>query len=355
MSGGAPIAGPTVSVIMAAYKGAGLVTETLDSLAAQSFGDFELVVVDDASPDDTLAVLRAFGDPRVTIIETPANAGPVRARNRAFAAARGRYIAALDQDDLCRPERFARQVRWLDAHPDTVLVGTANAFLEDGIVRPGRAPHVTSPGLIDWMMHLVNPLAWSSVMFRAEAARRLDPFTRPELLYAEDFDLYHRLRPFGQIARIDEELTVYRCHAGGVSTRFSDAMTRSAERVVARAHRAIFGDGAKESAALVTRHVAARQPVPDRATLARLTSVMARLAGHFAAADPEAGPLIARETSRLWWDAARAGVRSGAIGLGGAIAARRGAARLGDARPADLLLSGLIGGGRALSRRARPR
>ena len=101
---------PVVSVIMAAYNGAALIPETIASLTAQTFGDFELVVVDDCSTDDTLALLRSYHDPRIRVIAAETNQGPVRTRNRAFAEARGRYIAALDQDDQCPPERFARHV-----------------------------------------------------------------------------------------------------------------------------------------------------------------------------------------------------------------------------------------------------
>src|SRR3546814_3027377 len=108
---------PIVSVIMAAYNGAALLPETLASLQAQTFGDFELIVVDDRSPDDTLALLHGWSDHRIHVIAAAENQGPVKARNRAFAQARGRYIAALDQDDICLPDRFARQVAYLDANP----------------------------------------------------------------------------------------------------------------------------------------------------------------------------------------------------------------------------------------------
>src|SRR5204862_461786 len=122
------------------------------------FGDWELVAVDDGSRDDTVAVLRSVGDPRIRVIESAVNGGPVVARNCAFAAARGRYIAGLDQDDLCLPDRFARQVAWLDAHPGTVLVSTAADCLVEGRVRAGQWVRPLTPGLIDWLMLVQNPL-----------------------------------------------------------------------------------------------------------------------------------------------------------------------------------------------------
>ena len=138
---------PAVSVIMAAYNGADLLPATLATLQKQTFTDFEVIVVDDCSRDDTREVLRAWPDSRVRLIALAENGGPVRARNRAFAEARGRYIAGLDQDDLCLPHRFAKQVAYLDANPDTVMVASATEVLEGARLLP--SPHVcllyTSP------------------------------------------------------------------------------------------------------------------------------------------------------------------------------------------------------------------
>lgn len=340
---------PTVSVIMAAYNGAALLGETVASLQAQSFAHWELIAVDDCSKDDTLAVLRGFDDPRIRVIASEINGGPVVARNRAFAEARGRYVAALDQDDLCLPERFARQVAFLDANPDTVLVSTAAKLLENDRITAGHWPRPLTPGLIDWLMLVRNPLVWSSVMFRAEAARRLDPFERPEMRYVEDFDLYHRLRAFGRLAQIDEELMLYRCHAGGASNMFNLTMRAHAEALLNERHRAWLGDGAPDIAGLLVRHAMEGEPVPDAATLGRLFRGIGVLREAFAAGSDAATIALAdREISRLWWRLCRAGVRSGRIALHQALAGRPEAVSLGEANAADLLISQAIGGVRAL-------
>lgn len=343
---------PVLSVVMATYNGAALLPETLASLQAQTFTDWELVAVDDGSRDDTVAVLRGFGDPRIRVIESAVNGGPVVARNRAFAEARGRYIAGLDQDDLCLPDRFARQVAWLDAHPETVLVSTATDCLVDGKVRAGQWLRPLTPGLIDWLMLVQNPLVWSSVAFRADAARRLDPFERPECRYVEDFDLYHRLRGFGRIDQIDTVLTRYRVHAGGASQVFNTMMTAHAEALLRERHAALLGAAAPDIAGLLVRHVMAKAPVADRAELRRLFDGIAVLRGHFGAQgqDPETLALVDREISRLWWRLCRAGVRSGRLPLRHAVAARPAGVALGEAPAADLVVSGAIGAVRAMRR-----
>ncbi len=170
---------PQVSVLMPTHNGAAFVAASIQSLLAQSFGDFELIVVDDGSTDDTLDVLARIADPRLTVIASPVNLGPIHARNRAFAAARGRYIAALDQDDLCRPERLARQVAFLDRRPEVVLVATAASTLEGDRLRFEPVVRHTSPALIDWLLLTRNPLVWSSVMFRAAPRARSTPSPGP--------------------------------------------------------------------------------------------------------------------------------------------------------------------------------
>jgi hypothetical protein len=315
---------PAISVVMAAYNGGALIEATIASVLAQTFADFEVIVVDDASSDDTFERLRAIDDPRLIVVASPVNGGPVVARNRAFALARGRYIVGLDQDDLCHPDRFAVQFAWLEANPGTVLVASAADLLEAGTIRPPRAPLRTSPALIAWRLQFGNPLVWSSVMFRGDAARRLAVFERVDRRYAEDFDLYHRLSAHGAIARIDRPLLTYRVHAGGASQRFSQAMEASAAAVLAQAHSALFGAGAQEAALLLQSHFGGGAPVPDLATLVRVNRLVAQVHEAFCAAhslDVEDRALILDERLRLWWQMADASVRSGALTLDAVAAA----------------------------------
>lgn len=315
---------PLISVVMAAYNGAALIEDTIASVLAQDCADFELIVVDDASIDDTLARLRRITDPRVHVIAAAANGGPVVARNTAFAHARGRYIVGLDQDDLCHSTRFSTQVAWLEANPGTVLVASAVDLLAAGKVRPPRAPLQTSPALIAWRLQFGNPLVWSSVMIRADALRQLDVFERVDRRYAEDFDLYHRLARIGTIARIDQPLVTYRIHAGGASQRFTTVMNDSATAVLAEAYAAHFGDEAHDAARLVVVHFTGGAALPDAATLGRLAGILGAVhdrfcaTWHLAEADQA---LIMAEYHRLWWRMADASVRSGSVSLDAVIAA----------------------------------
>jgi glycosyltransferase involved in cell wall biosynthesis len=315
---------PVVSVVMAAYNGARLIGETLASLSRQTMGAWEAIVVDDCSTDDTRAVVAGWHDPRVRLIALPRNGGPVRARNHALTHARGQYIAALDQDDLCHPDRFARQVAFFDAAPEVALLGTATQVLSETGLTRARHTQVTTPALVGWQLRFSNPLVWSSVMVRGDVARALDPFTRPDMLYAEDFDLYHRVAQHGAVARIDAPLVTYRSHADGCSQRYEDVMLASAERVLSGALHETFGGMATDAARLFVRHLMHGAPVPDGATLGRLAALLDHARLRYLAttrADATDRRLIARETRRVWANVLRAGLRHATIGLRDAIAA----------------------------------
>ena len=113
---------PRVSVLMPTFKQAAFIRRALESLRAQTFQDWELVIVDDGSPDDTQAVIEPYlADPRLRLIRLAKNGGLGAALNTATAEARGRYLAYLPSDDVYYPDHLARLVDRLDSQPDVVL------------------------------------------------------------------------------------------------------------------------------------------------------------------------------------------------------------------------------------------
>jgi hypothetical protein len=168
---------------------------------------------------------------------------------------------------------------------------------------------------------VANPLVCSSVMFRAEAARRLDPFMRASYAYADDFDLYHRLKPFGAIARVDEPLTLYRLHGANAYRRHEEVMTDNAARVMAPYYAPWFGAAAQEAAELVAGHCAAGRPVTSLAALRRLQDCLRRLTEGFLAGGGIAEPdrtAILRHAEALWQRTLRQAARHGDFRIGAA-------------------------------------
>jgi glycosyltransferase involved in cell wall biosynthesis len=123
---------PRVTILMPAYNAGKYIAEAIRSVLTQDFSDFELLIVDDGSSDDTREVIGRFSDPRIRLLEQE-NKGISAALNAGLSAASGRYIARFDADDICLPERLSRQAAFLDANPDYILVGGEAEYVsEDG-------------------------------------------------------------------------------------------------------------------------------------------------------------------------------------------------------------------------------
>ena len=341
---------PRVSVLMTTYNGAATIGASINSVLSQSFRDFEFLIVDDGSTDDTPAILGRIHDPRLRVLRTGSTGGIVAARNHGFAAALGRYIAPLDHDDLSDTGRLAREVAFLDANPDVVLVATEIRIERDGRVTAPHHPNVGDALALRWLLLIDNPITWSSVMFRADAVRRLGSFLRPDFELADDFDFYHRLLGAGDLARLNEVLTTYRFHAGNASVARAEALNANAARVLCRAYAPWLGDAAAAAAELVIRHLSDRQPVPDAATLDRIGRILERLVEAFCTAhdlSPAERRRIGGLAGEAWWRTARGGIRRGVRGMFGRYRARK--ALTADFCPSvvDLAASAAIGGVRA--------
>jgi glycosyltransferase involved in cell wall biosynthesis len=314
---------PAVSVIMATYNGSRNLRPSINSILSQTWRDLELIVVDDCSTDDTAAILATYDDSRLKITRNERNLNVVASRNCCVAQARGEFIAMLDHDDLSAPTRLARQVAYLRANPDTVLLGTAANILQDGQISEMKHPRTTSPGLIRWLLHVANPLICSSVMFRAAAARQLSVFMRETHRYADDYDFYHRMATVGKIARLDEPLTLYRLHQGNTYKQQEETMAAGAEKVLESVYRPLFGDQALEAAALVVRHLSRGQAVADEKTLRQLCVVFDTLNQSFydsPAADATTRCGVLQHSALLWRRMLRATAREGNIGIGNLLA-----------------------------------
>ncbi len=316
---------PRVSVIMATYNGARFIRQSLNSLWAQTFPDFELIVADDCSTDTTPEILAAIPDPRLRVIRNPQNLGVVGSRNRCFDLARGQYIAMLDHDDLSRPRRLELQVAHLDANPATVLVGTAAHTLTDGVLTPSNHPSQTTPVLLEWLLQVANPLICSSVMFRADAARKLDVFLRDQYRFADDYDFYHRMAPLGGIARLDEKLTIYRLHAANTFRHHEETMTSNAIQVLTPSYERWFGAEAAAAASVVVRHISAARPVPNETDFTLLCRVFDQLTTTYlakAAGDAATQRGISVQANALWRRMLRVSARAGGISRSKLLAAR---------------------------------
>ncbi|WP_349627724.1 glycosyltransferase [Rhodopseudomonas sp. BR0C11] len=207
---------PKVSVIMPVRDGERWVTEAIHSVQNQTFRDFELLVIDDGSADATPTILAdaAAADPRIAVL-TQHRDGLVAGLNRGLYAARAPLIARLDADDIALPERLARQVDYMAAHPDVVLLGGWATIIDENGHPKGREMRPNPNDLRATLMKK-SPFIHPTVMFRAEAARRVGGY-HAAFEAGEDYDFWLRLADIGELAILPELLIRYREHGGSVT------------------------------------------------------------------------------------------------------------------------------------------
>ena len=224
---------PRVSVVMSVHNGAATVAESIQHVLAQTFSDFEFVIVDDASTDDSADILRSFADPRLRLLRNERNLGLTRSLNRAVAAARGSYIARIDDDDLMLPERLARQVAYLDAHPRVGVVGSHH-LLRDEHQRDTLVDHPDRHTEMRWWNLFNNTLSNALVMFRASLFAPGEPVYDENCRYAQEYDLWTRIGTRTEFAKIPEVLTIVRTAPGRISSACRTPQQEQVARISAR-------------------------------------------------------------------------------------------------------------------------
>lgn len=310
---------PRVSVLITTYNAAGFIAETIASVLGQTFGDFELVIVDDGSTDSTREILARYDDPRMRILSTPCNLGVVGARNYGYRALRGAYVATLDHDDVWRPTRLQAGVAVLDSQPATVFVATGTAVLFHGQLTGVDRPAVATPMLLRWMLLMDCPFVYSSLLFRrASAALPEHGFMRPDARYADDYELMLRLAFAGDGVLIDAPLTLYRVHGRNTTEFVRGEMQENAAKILAEVYARWLNGDAVAAAERIACHVARRQAAASLQELDAVGNDIARLLAGFLATCQPSGrdrQSIVDNARAAFWRVVRASVRSGRIWL----------------------------------------
>lgn len=212
---------PLVSVTMPVYNGAKYLARAIESVLAQSYGDFEFIIADDGSRDDSVEIVRRYDDPRIRLIVFEKNIGAVPALNRALSEARGKYIARNDQDDVSHPTRLAREVAFLEANPDITLVGSWMRCIDDedrDLPFHGIYP-AEHEAIFQHLLLQGCCLGHSSLMYLKAAAVDLGGYNPdPSVRECPDYDLWLRMAERGhRFANIPEFLVDYRIHDSQMS------------------------------------------------------------------------------------------------------------------------------------------
>ncbi|MDP1625104.1 MAG: glycosyltransferase [bacterium] len=225
---------PLISIIVPTYNRADLIGEALESVLAQSFSSWELIIMDDCSTDNTAAIVRQFlaRDSRIRYIKNEKNLGIARNRNTGIELTKGSLIAMLDSDDTWTDKnKLQKQADFLRENPDHVLVSTRATVIDLAGKEVGKFDFAEKDEDIRKVMLRRNQIVQSSVLYRKDSAVAVGGYD-PSYAIVDDYDLWLRLGSEGRFRVLPEYMVGYRAHDGGI--------TKERPLVAAREHLAII-------------------------------------------------------------------------------------------------------------------
>ena len=219
---------PRVSVVMPVFNNGEWLAEAISSVRAQSLREFELIIIDDGSTDQTEIIIAnaARDDARIRTIRQD-HLGVAAALNRGNALAQSPVIARMDGDDIANSDRLRKQLAFLEAHPSVAAVGSWAHVVDERGRRTGELRPETEPSVLGSLLPKTNPFVHSSMMLSTEVVRGVGGY-RAGLEGAEDYDLWLRISERAQLANLPEFLLSYRRHSASASATAAQRQLLSA-------------------------------------------------------------------------------------------------------------------------------
>ena len=221
---------PKVTILMPVYNGAKYIREAIESILSQTFTDFEFLIINDGSTDQSAVIIASYNDPRIRSVDNESNLGLVDTLNRGLELARGEFIARMDCDDISLPERLGKQAALMEQRPEVGVCGCWIEWIDRGVIMD----YPVNDREIKQALTYTCPLAHPAVMVRGELVRedhiRYDPAYR----HAEDYELWTRICGVTHFANIPEVLLKYRIHPGQICQTHTADQLATINRIKAR-------------------------------------------------------------------------------------------------------------------------
>ncbi len=213
---------PRVTVLITVHNGARHLRPAIESVLGQSYGDFELLIVDDGSTDDTRQIIRSYRDARIRLTECGANIGIPRAANKGLREARGELVARQDADDISHRSRLGCQVEFMDRNREIAMVGAQVRFIDDAgaPMRAGGWHKAQSQSGIRWQLMFDSPFNHSTIMFRRAIVWQEMGGYNERFPTSLDFELCSRVARACPVRNLPQALVDYRVHAQSVSANY---------------------------------------------------------------------------------------------------------------------------------------
>ncbi|RJQ28953.1 glycosyltransferase [Candidatus Parcubacteria bacterium] len=221
-----------LTVLMTVYNGLPYLHAAIRSILDQTFDNFEFLIVNDCSTDDSRKAILGYSDPRIRLIDNRENLNQTRSLNRGLAEIRTELVARMDADDVSHPRRLERQMDYLARYPEVAAVGTHLRFINSrgDVIGGYEFPEEDLP--LRWMQLFDCPVSCGAVMFKRSIVwEKLGGFD-PSIRYAQDWELWSRLLPAHRLANLPEKLVDVRQHAAAASSAAFAPMLEEQRRII---------------------------------------------------------------------------------------------------------------------------
>ncbi len=217
---------PQISVLLPCYNAQKYLREAIESILNQTFTDFELILINDGSTDDSFSIINEFAarDERIVVVDNEKNLGLIATLNKGIDLARGHFIARMDADDISGPERFSKQLDYFQQNAEIDLLGTTTRSLDaDGNHGNINLLKAKLPLSCVFSSLLTNPFVHGSIMAKAKTLKELKYSSETDALHTEDFEAWSRFALRGKkMANLDEVLYYQRQHESNISKVYED-------------------------------------------------------------------------------------------------------------------------------------
>lgn len=210
---------PKVTVLMSVYNGERYLNEAIESILAQTFTDFEYLIIDDASTDRTPEILCSYGDLRIRIVTNEENFGLTKTLNKGLSLARGEYIARMDADDISMPNRLRKQFNFMEKNPDVGVCGTNVRIVDENGKKREKIYCPLTDSCIKSNLFFCSSFVHPSVFIRRNILD--ENLYDSRFRYAQDYELWVRLSKITNFENIKEALLLYRVHSLNIGKLYS--------------------------------------------------------------------------------------------------------------------------------------
>lgn len=214
---------PMVTVLMSVYNGEKFIKEAIESILTQTFNDFEFLIINDGSTDNSVKIIESYNDSRIRLINNEKNLKLIASLNKGISLAKGKYIARMDCDDISMPERLEKEVNFLESSLEYGLVGTYYTVIDGEGQEEKNVSYPSSNDLIKLFLSLNCPLAHGSIMGRTELFKQ-NLYGSKEYFAVEDYELWTRMAKVTKIHNIPEYLFKYRIYGESFSNTKTQLM-----------------------------------------------------------------------------------------------------------------------------------